>query len=98
MSTVCATTSNHEEVHESCLAPVAVGKGASSATLSVIADSQLKMRDTEGFGNNSSPSPEETVQTGNCCRESFKTVIKLWKCSSSRLMASVGHGEGLSYL
>lgn len=37
-------------------------------------------------------------QSRQAAIESFKTVIKRWKCSSSQLVASVGEGEGLSYL
>lgn len=96
MSTVCATTSNHEEVHEPCFAPVAVGKEASFVTLSVAADSQLRMRDLKDLAITPPLPPKK--QAGSCCKESFKTVIKLWKCSSSELMASVRDGEGLSYL
>lgn len=59
VSMVCATTSNHEEVPDPCLALVAVGKEASFATLSVVADSQLRMRDIEGFGNNASCPPKK---------------------------------------
>lgn len=55
MSAVYAATSNYEEVHGPRLAQVAVGKEASFAMLSVTADSQLGMRDIEGFGDNPSP-------------------------------------------
>lgn len=97
MSAVYAATSNYEEVHGPRLAQVAVGKEASFAMLSVTADSQLGMRDIEGFGDNPPPFSGKK-QSRQAAIESFKTVIKRWKCSSSQLVASVGEGEGLSYL
>lgn len=66
-------------------------------------DSQLRMRDIEGFYDTLSPHPKKNEKKrNNLDRKSFvrtvKSVIKIPMYSSSQLIASSGDmdGEGLS--
>lgn len=55
------------------------------------------MRDAEGFCDNLCPTTKESRQEV-IWRESFKTVIKMLKCSLIQLMAFGEGGMGLSFL
>jgi hypothetical protein len=74
MSTVCAATWSHVNVHGLCcsqkpcghpwslLSLTVKGKHASFAMVAMIADSQLRMRDTEGFGDYPHPPKKQPRQ------------------------------------
>ncbi|KAL6083915.1 hypothetical protein STEG23_020814 [Scotinomys teguina] len=67
-----------DEVHGPCCQQklTVKGKGASFAVVLMTADSQLRMRDIEGFHDNLSPprtTPPKTFYTGSYCRELVKT-------------------------